>query len=66
MNMDKKNIAMIAIWLIIFLGMVVLLVSMIPVMNFNSTFSIFGILFAICYLGISLYYLNKRILGGLK
>jgi|WetSurMetagenome_2_1015567.scaffolds.fasta_scaffold2051889_1 hypothetical protein len=66
MTVDKKNIAMIAIWFMVFFGMIILLVSMIPVMNFNSAFSIAGILFAICYLGISLYYLNKRILGGLK
>jgi hypothetical protein len=66
MNMDRLNIAMIIMWLIIFFGMVILLVSMISTMSFNSVFSITGILFAICYMGIALYYLNKRILGGLK
>jgi len=66
MNMDRVNIAMIIIWLIIFFGMVILLVSMISTMTFNSAFSIAGILFAICYMSIALYYLNKRILGGLK
>lgn len=66
MNIDKKNIVMIVIWFMVFFGMVFFLVSMIPIMNF-SIFHIVGVLFAIFYIGASLYYLNKRIiLGGLK
>jgi hypothetical protein len=66
MNMDKKNIVMIVIWFMVFFGMVFFLISMIPIMNFNSILHIFWVSFAIFYIGASLYYLNNRILGGLK
>jgi hypothetical protein len=66
MSMDKKNIVMIVIWFMVFFGMVFFLISMIPIMNFDSILHIFEVLFAIFYIGASLYYLNKRILGGLK
>lgn len=61
-----ENIVMIIIWVIIFCGGVILLASIIPTMNLNSVGHIAGILYAIMCVGASLYYLNKRILGGLK
>jgi hypothetical protein len=69
---DKKlinkleNIVMIIIWIIIFCGGVFVLVLSLFILSINSVSFILGLLLGLSSIGASLYYLNKRILGGLK
>lgn len=60
-----ENIVMIVIWAIVFCGGLLLIINL-CLLTFNGLQSVLGLLFGLFYIGVSLYYLNKRILGGLK
>jgi hypothetical protein len=65
---NLENIIMIIIWFTIFCGGTILIATdVLSITNLGITIThVIGFLFGFFCIGASLYYLNKRILGGLK